>query len=116
MQKAEVSGRAKRKAATRTTGTGLPARSLRTILQELGNRSCDEATLPGRPDHTFAIIAQPNLLQAEAFQRLGVEASKMIPVPPHPRNRLTAWQIKGFCAQDAGARTLSAACCTFAQT
>ena len=36
VQKAEVSERAKRKAATKTTETGLPAHSLRTMLQDLG--------------------------------------------------------------------------------
>ena len=84
VQKAEVSERAKRKAATKTTETGLPAHSLRTMLQDLGNLTCNEATLPGQPNHPFTIIAQPTPLQAEAFQRLGVEPSKMIPVPPHP--------------------------------
>ena len=93
VQKAEVSERAKRKSATRTTETGLPAHSLRTMLQDLGNLTCNEATLPGQPNHPFTIIAKPTPLQAEAFQRLGVEPSKLIPVPLHPRNRLTAWQI-----------------------
>ncbi len=84
VQKAEVSERAKRKAATKTTETGLPAHSLRTMLQDLGNLTCNEATLPGQPNHPFTIIAKPTPLQAEAFQRLGVEPGKMIPVPLHP--------------------------------
>ena len=60
------------------------AHSLRTMLQDLGNLTCNEATLPGQPNHPFTIIAKPTPLQAEAFQRLGVEPSKMIPVPLHP--------------------------------
>ena len=84
MQKAEVSERAKRKAAAKSTETGLPAHSLRTMLQHLGNLTCNEATLPGQPNHPFTIIAQPTTLQAEAFQRLGVEPGKTIPVPLHP--------------------------------
>ena len=84
VQTAEVSERAKQKAATKITETGLPAHSLRTMLQDLGNLTCNEASLPGQPIHPFTIIAQPTPLQAEAFQRLGVEPSKMIPVPLHP--------------------------------
>ena len=84
VQKAEVSERAKQKAATRITETGLPAHSLRTMLQDPGNLTCNEATLPGQPNHPFTITAQPTPLQVEAFQRLGVEPSKMIPVPLHP--------------------------------
>ena len=115
VQTAEVSERAKQKAATKITETGLPAHSLRTmpahhapgtaaerasmwkksmasamafsmsILRAyLGNLTCNEASLPGQPIHPFTIIAQPTPLQAEAFQRLGVEPSKMIPVPLHP--------------------------------
>ena len=90
MQKAEVSERAKRKVATKTAETGLPAHSLRTVLQDLGNLTCNEATLPGPPNHPFTIIAQHTPLQADAVQRRGVEPSRMIPVPPHPRDRLTA--------------------------
>ena len=56
LQKAEVSERAKRKAATKTTETGLPAHSLRTMLQDLGNLTCNEATLPGQPNHPFTTI------------------------------------------------------------
>ena len=37
VQKAEVSERAKRKVATKTAETGLPAHSLRTMLQDLGH-------------------------------------------------------------------------------
>ncbi len=84
VQRAEVSERAKQKAATKITETGLPAHSLRTMLQDLGNLTCNEATLPGQPIHPFTIIAQPTPLQAEAFQRVGVEPRKMIPVPLHP--------------------------------
>ena len=69
---------------TKTTETGLPAHSLRTMLQDLGNLTCNEATLPGQPNHPLTIIAQPTPLPAEAFQRPGVEKSKMIPVPLHP--------------------------------
>ena len=36
VQRAEVSERAKRKAATKITETGLPAHSLHTMLQDLG--------------------------------------------------------------------------------
>ena len=46
--------------------------------------ACNEATRPGQPNHAFTIIAQPTPLSAEAFQRLGVEPSKVIPVPLHP--------------------------------
>ena len=42
VQKAEVSERAKQKAATKTTDTGLPAHSLRTMHQDLGNLTCNE--------------------------------------------------------------------------
>ncbi len=54
------------------------------MLQDLGNLTCNEATLPGQPNHHFTIIVQPTPLQAVAFQRLGVEPSKTIPVPLHP--------------------------------
>ena len=84
VQKAEVPERAKRKAATRSTEIGLPVRSLRTMLRDLGNLTCNEVTLPGQPNHPFTIIAQPTPQQAETFQRLGREPSKMIPVPRQP--------------------------------
>ena len=45
VQKAEVSERAKHKAASKITETGLPVHSLRTMLQDLGNLTCNEATL-----------------------------------------------------------------------
>ena len=62
------------------TETGHPAHSLRTMLQDLGNLTCNEATLPGQPDHPFTIVAQPTPLQVEAFQRLRVEPTRMIPI------------------------------------
>ena len=83
VQKADVSERAKDKAASKTTETGLPVHSLRTMLSDLANLTCNEATLPEQPNHPFTIIAQPTPLQAEAFQRLAVEPDKMIPVQPH---------------------------------
>ena len=89
VQKAEVSARARRKAATRTNETGLPVHSLCTMLRDLGNLTCNQVTLPGQPNHPFTIIAQPTPLQAEAFERLGAEPSKMIPVPLQPWFRRT---------------------------
>ncbi len=84
VQKAEISGRAKRKAVAGTTETGPPVHSLRANLRDLGDPTCDEVTLQGQPDHPFAIVAQPTPVQAEAFRRLGVEPSEMIPVPLQP--------------------------------
>ena len=82
IEQARVSERAQLKAITQMTETGHPAHSLRTMLRDLGNLTCNEVTLPGQPDHPFTIVAQPTPLQAEAFRRLRVEPTKMIPVQP----------------------------------
>ena len=58
---------------------------LRTMLRDPGNLTCNEVSLPGPPNHPFTIIAQPTPQQAEAFQRLGLEPSKMFPVPRQHR-------------------------------
>ena len=80
VQKAEVSDRARDKAATKTTPDGFPVHSLTTLLVDLATLTLNEVTVPGRPDQPFPLTATPTPLQAEAFRRLEIEPNDTIPV------------------------------------
>ncbi len=84
VHKAQVSENAKRKARTKRTDSDLPVHSLATMLADLATLTWNEAALQSQPNHSFPLIAQPTPLQAEAFQRLGIQTTEMIPVSRHP--------------------------------
>ena len=80
MEKAEVSESAKAKADTKRTPDGLPVHGFRTLLDDLGTLTLNDASLPGRPDSLFRIATEPTELQARAFGLLGVDPDAYISV------------------------------------
>jgi Transposase DDE domain len=60
------------KKATRTAEDGLPLHSFLTLLAELATRCRDTARLKSDPSRTFQIVTEPTLLQARAFELLGL--------------------------------------------
>jgi Transposase DDE domain len=69
---AERSPAAKRKVATRRTDDGLPVHSFRSLLDDLATLCLNKLSLPSNPGYRFDMPTTPTLLQARAFQLLGV--------------------------------------------
>ena len=80
VEKAEVSESAKARADTKLTPDGLPVHGFRTLLDDLGTLTLNDASLPGRPDSLFRIATEPTELQAKAFGLLGVDPDAYISV------------------------------------
>ncbi len=78
VEKAEVSQSAKAKAADKRSPDGLPVHSFRTLLDDLGTLTLNDASLPGRPDSQFRIASEPTGLQAKAFGLLGVDQESLL--------------------------------------
>ena len=78
VEPAQVSPAAKAKAASKRTAEGLPAQSLRTLLEHLGALALNYVTLAQDDQHEFPLVAQPTALQAKAFALLGVDPDKIV--------------------------------------
>ena len=78
VEPAQVSPAAKAKAASKRTAEGLPAQSLRTLLEHLGALALNYVTLAQDEQHEFPLVAQPTALQAKAFALLGVDPDKIV--------------------------------------
>ena len=74
----QLSPAAKAKAASKRTAEGLPAQSLRTLLEHLGALALNYVTLAQDDQHAFPLVAQPTALQAKAFALLGVDPDKIV--------------------------------------
>ena len=62
------------------TPDGLPVHGFRTLLDDLGTLTLNDASLPGRPESLFRIATEPTELQAKAFGLLGVDPDAYISV------------------------------------
>ncbi len=78
VKKAQVSARAKAKAARKRTAEGLPVHSLQTLLADLATLILNQVTLPDAPDHPFPMFAKPTPLQKKAFDLLSVDPTRFV--------------------------------------
>ena len=78
VQKAKVSDNARAKADSKLTANGLPVHSFDTLLADLATLTLNEVTLPGQPDSTFLLTADPTRLQEKAFSLLGIKPEKSV--------------------------------------
>ena len=76
VEPAQVSERARRKAATKLTPEGFPAHSFPTLLGDLASLVLNRVRLPTQGQTALAIATQPTALQRRAFDLLGID-------PPH---------------------------------
>ena len=76
VEPAEVSDCAKGKADTRRIHDGLPVHSFSTLLADLGTLTLNQASLPARPDSRFLLASDPTVLQARAFELLGMDPNR----------------------------------------
>ncbi len=80
VEPAKPSESAPREAATETARCDTPVHSLRTLLQDLANLTCNEVSVANQPGRPFMLLARPTALQEQAFRRLGVDPSDTTPV------------------------------------
>ena len=74
--KAEVSPGAKRKAATKRNGDGLPVHSFATLLADLATLTLNTVRVAGgKRDVTFGASAKPTAVQKRTLELLGVDAA-----------------------------------------
>lgn len=76
---AQLSDRARAKAATRKTVDGHDVHSFRSLLDDLSTLTLNKVSLPGRHAATVPTLAQPTPLQTRAFELLGVDPQKHVP-------------------------------------
>jgi len=70
--KAVRSAHARAKDASKTADDGLPLHSFRTLLQDLGTLAYNVTHTPLNPEVKIVITTRPTLLQAKAFELLGL--------------------------------------------
>lgn len=70
--KAVRSAHARAKDASKTADDGLPVHSFRTLLQDLGTLAYNVTHTPLNPEVKIVITTRPTLLQAKAFELLGL--------------------------------------------
>jgi len=80
VEPAQVSPRARRKAATKTTAEGFPAHSFPTLLADLSNLALNRVVLPSQPQTAIMVSTQPSKLQRQAFELLGVDPNQTVPI------------------------------------
>ena len=80
MEPAEVSERARRKAATKRTPEGLPAHSFPTLLGDLASLVLNQARLPTQAQTAIAIATKPTPLQRRAFDLLGIDPTRSVSI------------------------------------
>lgn len=69
---AKRSPAAMRKATSRRTDDGMPVHSFRSLLADLATLALNKVSLPSNPKYRFDLPTEPTLLQARAFDLLGV--------------------------------------------
>lgn len=72
---------AKAKDASRTADDGLPLHSFRTLLQDLGTLAYNVTHTRLNPEAKIVITTRPTVLQAKAFELLGLSPACTRPVP-----------------------------------
>ncbi len=80
VEKAEVSERAKAKAADKRTPDGLPVHSFRTLLDDLSGMALNQLRLPSHDETLLCVVTAPTPVQKRAFQLLGVKPDQNVPI------------------------------------
>ena len=80
VEPAEVSERARRKAATKRTPEGFPAHSFPTLLGDLASLVLNQARLPTQAQTAIAIATKPTPLQRRAFDLLGIDPTRNVSI------------------------------------
>ena len=76
--RAEVSDSAESKARSKRTPDGLPVHSMDTLMADLATLTLNRVSLPGQPDSSFMLTAQPTPVQAQAFRLLGITTTDLV--------------------------------------
>ena len=76
--KAAVSDSARAKADSKRTADGLPVHSFPTLLADLATLTVNEVSLPGKPEATVPMLAEPTALQARALELLGARPEQFV--------------------------------------
>ena len=71
--------RAKRKAETKTTSEGLPARSFETLMDDLATLTLNSVSLPGHPGAVVPMLPEPTDIQERAKALLGIRPERTVP-------------------------------------
>ncbi len=77
--RAEVSDRAKRKAASKHTDDGFAVHSFQTLIGDLSTMTLNHVSLPGAVDAIVPMLSDPTPLQARALDLLGIDPQKYVP-------------------------------------
>ena len=80
VEPAQVSARAKRKAATKTTAEGLPVHSFPTLLADLASLVLNQVCLPTQEQAAITVATKPSKLQRRAFDLLGVDPQQKVSI------------------------------------
>ncbi|MDE0265339.1 MAG: hypothetical protein OXJ37_23260 [Bryobacterales bacterium] len=80
VEPAQVSPRAQREAATKTTAESFPAYSFPTLLADLSSLALNRVVLPSQPQTTITVSTQPSNLHRKAFELLGVDPNQTVPI------------------------------------
>ena len=80
VEPAQVSARARRKVATKTTLEGWPAHSFPTLLGDLATLALNQVVLPTEYQTAIAVSTQPTPRQRQAFDLLGVDPKQTVPI------------------------------------
>ena len=88
VEPARVSESAKAKADTKSTADGLPAHSLRTLLDDLATLTLNQMRLTG--DSPLTVVTKPTPVQKRAFGLLGVKPDRNVPIRMTARTQVTA--------------------------
>ena len=88
VEPARVSQSVKAKADTKSAADGLPAHSLRTLLDNLATLMLNQMRLPG--DSPLTVVTKPTPVQERAFGLRGVKPDSNVPIRMTGRTQVTA--------------------------
>ena len=76
---ARVSGRAQRKAETKTTSDGFPVHSFETLVDDLATLTLNSVSLPGHPGAVVPMVSEPTEIQERAMELIGIRPERTVP-------------------------------------
>ena len=76
---ARVSGRAQRKAETKTTSDGFPVHSFETLMDDLATLTLNSVSLPGHPGAVVPMVSEPTEIQERAMELIGIRPARTVP-------------------------------------
>ena len=74
-----MSGRAQRKAETKTTSNGLPVHSFETLMDDLATLTLNSVSLPGHPGAVVPMVSEPTEIQERAMELIGIKPERTVP-------------------------------------